>query len=171
MRFNERRSQRSHRFMRLYETGVATGAVTARRSDGIIAASLMGLVFAFLSSPATVVAQTGLATQGGESGKPLVAERVMEGRCIKMVSPRYPSNAATKGQEVVLRVIIDRNGQAHPQYLVSGPPEFENEAMNAVRMWRYRPIMRDDQPIDTAANVRVKFAPGVPPGLISHPSR
>jgi outer membrane biosynthesis protein TonB len=35
---------------------------------------------------------------------------------------------------------------------------FEQPATEAVRKWRYRPILRDGQPINQRARVRVRFA-------------
>ena len=130
------------------------------------------LVF-FLASFINVVAPSDLVAQAssGGSGKLSIPEKIMEGRCITRVSPRYPMNTPPGSQEVLLRAIIDRHGQVHPLYLVSGSREFEIEAMSAVRMWQYRPFMRDDQAIDTETNIRVRFTPGLPSGLVTHPSR
>ena len=91
-------------------------------------------------------------------------------RCVRMVSPQYPVGVAAGAQEVVLRVLIDKNGHVRPLYRISGRRDFELEALNAVRMWQYRPFMRDQQPITTATNIEVKFVPGVPAGFVTHPS-
>jgi hypothetical protein len=93
------------------------------------------------------------------------------GMCVRMVSPQYPAGVSVGAQEVVLRVVIDKNGQVRPMYRISGRRDFELEAMNSVRMWQYRPIMRDQGPIAAATNVEVKFVPGVPAGFVTHPSR
>jgi protein TonB len=87
-----------------------------------------------------------------------------------MVSPRYPSGVAAGPQEVVVRVLIDKHGEVHPLHVVSGRHEFENEAMGALRMWRYRPFTHNDEPIATAMDVQVRFLPGVPAGSVTHPS-
>jgi outer membrane biosynthesis protein TonB len=71
---------------------------------------------------------------------------------------------------VVVRVLIDKHGEVHPLHMVSGRHEFENEAMNALRMWLYRPFMHDGQPISMEMDVRVRFVPGVPAGSVTHPS-
>jgi TonB family protein len=101
------------------------------------------------------------------------APSIAEGRgmCVRMVSPRYPSDVSAGAQQVVLRVVIDKNGQVRPLYRISGPRDFELEAMNAVRLWQYRPMMRDQGPIAVATNVEVKFVPGAPAGFVTHPSR
>ena len=100
---------------------------------------------------------------------PFIAEG--RGLCVRMVSPQYPAGVAAGVQEVVLRVVIDKNGQVRPLYRISGRRDFELEAMNTVRMWQYRPIMRDQQLIAVATNIEVKFVPGVPAGFVTHPSR
>jgi len=35
---------------------------------------------------------------------------------------------------------------------------FEQSAAEALRKWRYRPVLRDGQPINQRARVRVRFA-------------
>jgi len=112
-------------------------------------------------------ALAGLAASAGAARSP---GEVKSERCLRMVSPRYPQGIAAGPQEVVVRVLIDQHGEVHPLQMVSGRYEFENEAMNALRMWRYRPFTHDDQPISMAMDVRVRFVPGVPAGSVTHPS-
>jgi TonB family protein len=123
-------------------------------------------------APRIAPAQSSVAgrTAAAEIGN---APFIPEGRsiCVRMVSPHYPAGVSAGPQEVVLRVIIDKSGQVHPLYRISGRRDFELEAMNAVRMWQYRPIMREQEPIAAATNVEVKFVPGVPAGFATHPSR
>jgi len=114
--------------------------------------------------------QSALAGRTSSAGAARIAEEAKDERCLRMVSPQYPSGIAAGTQEVVLRVLIDNRGEVHPLQLVSGRHEFENEAMNALRMWRYRPFTHDGQPISMAMDVRVRFVPGVPAGSVTHPS-
>ncbi len=55
--------------------------------------------------------------------------------------------------------------------VVSGSPVFDAEAMNAVRLWRYRPFVRDDEPVDVTTEIQVSFKPGAPGGIITHPNK
>ena len=89
-----------------------------------------------------------------------------------MVSPHFPLQEQAHGaQTVVLQVVVRHTGAVNPIHIVSGNPALEAEAMDAVRLWRYRPYMADGQPIDVMTNVRVDFIPGKQSGLVSHPGR
>ncbi len=114
--------------------------------------------------------QSALAGRTPFAGAERVPEEAKSDRCLRMVSPRYPAGITAGTQELVVRVLIDKNGEVHPLYMVSGRHEFENEAMNALWMWRYRPFTRNDQPIAMAMDVRVRFVPGIPAGSVTHPS-
>jgi periplasmic protein TonB len=94
----------------------------------------------------------------------------MASSCLTMVSPRFPLEAQAQGaQTVVLKVVVRHTGAVNPIHIVSGNPSLEAEAMDAVRLWRYRPYMSDGQPIDVMTSVRVDFVPGKQGGLVSHP--
>jgi protein TonB len=103
-----------------------------------------------------------------EGSKLMVAPDVMAGHCITMVSPQNAGAEVLSAVEV--RVIVSASGKAVPMRVVSGEPALEAEAMNAVRLWRYRPFVRDGAPVDVMTDVRVVFEPGKPGGMVSHPN-
>jgi protein TonB len=88
-----------------------------------------------------------------------------------MVSPNYPSGGDQTKAAVVLRVMVSRTGHAFPIDLVSGPPSLGAEAMDAVRLWKYKPYMSANGPVDVVTQVLVDFVPGRPGGVITHPNR
>jgi len=53
--------------------------------------------------------------------------------------------------------------------VVSGPPALGDAAMNAVRQWRYKPYVHDEEPVDVTTDVRVDFDPTKPGGFVTHP--
>ncbi len=131
----------------------------------VFAATLMITVPA-LSNP--VFLQDGAAS--APAGRRVVPAATMASSCLTMVSPRFPIQEQARGaQTVVLQVVVRHTGAVNPIHIVSGNPALEAEAMNAVRLWRYRPYMVDGQPIDVMTNVRVDFIPGKLSGLVSHP--
>jgi periplasmic protein TonB len=133
----------------------------------VFAATLMITVPA-LSSP--IYLQDGTAS--APAGRRIVPAATMASFCLTMVSPRFPLQAQAQGaQTVVLQVVVRHTGVVNPIHIVSGNPALEAEAMNAVRLWRYRPYLVDGQPIDVMTNVRVDFIPGKLSGLVSHPGR
>lgn len=104
------------------------------------------------------------------AGRRVVPAATMASSCLTMVSPHFPLQEQANGaQTVVLQVVVRHTGAVNPIHIVSGNPALEAEAMNAVRLWRYRPYMADGQPIDVMTNVRVDFIPGKQSGLVSHP--
>lgn len=108
---------------------------------------------------------------GAPVGKLNVPARVMAGLCMTMVSPMYPQTAGNspKTEIVIVRVIIWKSGSVTPMRVLSGDSSFEAAAMNAVRLWQYRPYFRDGEPVDVTTEVEVDFVPGRPGGVVTHP--
>jgi protein TonB len=125
-------------------------------------------VFFALSSPAKAM-QSGT---GASLGRLNVPAETMAGHCLTMVSPQSPqAGAPLKPSTVIVRVVISKSGTVAPVRVVSGEPSLETEAMNAVRLWRYKPFMRDDEPIDVSTDIRVDFDPAKRGGIVTHPNR
>ncbi len=105
-------------------------------------------------------------------GKLEVSPTVMASRCATMVSPHYPQgvSAVPVATSVLVRVVILKSGAVSPVRLVSGQPQLEAEAMNALRLWRYKPYTRDGIPVDVTTEVRVSFDPLTPAGMVTHPT-
>ena len=78
------------------------------------------------------------------------------------VPPAYPLAARKKslGGWVDVQFIVKPDGSVSDPTVVGAEPAgvFEQPATEAVRKWRYRPILRDGQPINQRARVRVRFA-------------
>jgi outer membrane biosynthesis protein TonB len=113
------------------------------------------------------------SSSGATVGRLFVPGNVMDGNCTTRVSPRYPSGTANpKPATITLRVVIGKSGAVSPMYRISGPPELEAEAMDAVRLWTCKPYMRgkgpDAVPIDVLTDLKATFTPGQPPGTITH---
>jgi outer membrane biosynthesis protein TonB len=107
------------------------------------------------------------------NGRPFVPESVMASHCTTMVSPRFPLAHVNDSNsvQVVLRVRISRSGAVFPITSVAGPHDFESAAMDAARLWKFKPYVKDNDPIEVVTEVQVDFTPGVPSGMISHPVR
>ena len=105
-------------------------------------------------------------------GKLNVPSKAMAERCTTMVTPTYsqPVGDAPKVSTVVVRVVIWKSGGVSPLRVVSGDSLLETPAMNAVRLWHYRPYVRNGEPMDVTTNVRIDFAPGKPGGIVTHPN-
>jgi TonB family protein len=106
-------------------------------------------------------------------GRLFIPGSVMARYCTTMVSPNYPPGARREsGPAVVtLRATIRKSGTVSPISIMSGPHELESAAMDAVRLWRYRPYMKDQEPVDVTTEIQVEFYPGRLGGVITHPAK
>lgn len=76
--------------------------------------------------------------------------------------PVYPAAALRRGEsgEALLRVHVGPDGLPYAVDLVrgSGSRLLDRAATDAVRKWRFRPAMRDGQPVDGAVQVPISFS-------------
>jgi TonB family protein len=70
----------------------------------------------------------------------------------------YPK-AARGSAEVLLEVVIDRDGTVAESSVVSGIEPFADAARSAVVSWRFTPAVRDGKPITARIRVKVDFTP------------
>jgi TonB family protein len=78
---------------------------------------------------------------------------------ISTVTPTYPALArAARIQGVVLlQTFIDKAGSVVNLSVLSGHPLLNEAAIEAVRQWRYQPILLNGQPVDVVTTVTVNF--------------
>jgi periplasmic protein TonB len=78
------------------------------------------------------------------------------------VAPQFPVAARTRAVSgwVDVQFIVRTDGSVEDIAVVGAEPAglFEESATEAVHKWRYRPILRDGQPTNQRARVRVRFA-------------
>jgi TonB family protein len=139
-------------------------------SAGIFWLSATVLLLPMLKIEGSLRAQDSQA--GGSIGKLIVPPSQVTGLCTTMVSPEFPQdvNVEKVPTTVTMRVIIRTSGLVTPLHMVSGKSAFEAKAMNAVRLWRYKPYLRVGRPVDVTTDVRVDFNPDKPGGLVTHPN-
>ena len=105
------------------------------------------------SKPATPQSDSGQAT------RVRVAPAVATGLLVKKVTPDYPGaarDARVEGQ-VVLKAVIDKNGDIADLTLVSGDPVLAPAALAAVKQWKYKPYLLNGQPMAVETQVTVSF--------------
>ncbi len=108
---------------------------------------------------------------GAPLGKLIVSPETMAGRCITRVSPNLPQGTgALNSYTVVVRAVIWKSGKVTPMHAVSGEPSLQAAAMDALRLWRYKPYARNGDLVDVTTDIRVDFSPGKPGGIITHPN-
>ena len=90
---------------------------------------------------------------------PLKVSHWAEGNIIYRVQPSYPPIArlARVQGTVELRAIISKAGTIENLIAVSGSPMLLKSAIEAVRQWRYRPYLLNNEPIEVETEITVNF--------------
>lgn len=82
---------------------------------------------------------------------------------LNQVDVAYPESALASGVSGVvrLRLLIDREGRLRDAGVVDSRPAgvFENAALEAVRLLRFRPAIRDGAPVGSVKIIEVPFDP------------
>jgi len=76
--------------------------------------------------------------------------------------PVYPpiAKAARVSGTVVLHVVVSTTGSVKELRVVSGPPMLQQSALDAVKTWRYRPYLLNNEPVEFDTTVNVVFTLG-----------
>ena len=91
--------------------------------------------------------------------KPLRVSHWAEGNIVYRVQPSYPPIArqARVQGSVELRAIISKAGTIENLIVVSGHPMLVKSAIEAVRQWRYRAYLLNNEPIEVETEITVNF--------------
>src|SRR5579864_7349323 len=89
-----------------------------------------------------------------------VSSGVESGLLQSKVAPIYPPLArqARIQGTVVLKVIINRDGEVQDISLFSGHPMLAPAAIEAVKQWKYRPYLLNGEPVAVETQVQVNFS-------------
>jgi protein TonB len=61
---------------------------------------------------------------------------------------------------VVLQAVIAKDGTVQDLRVVSGHPLLVQAALEAVQLWRYKPYLLNDQPVEVDTQINVNFTLG-----------
>ncbi|MCI0624068.1 MAG: TonB family protein [Acidobacteria bacterium] len=88
-----------------------------------------------------------------------LGSNVMAANLESRVEPVYPIEAKEKGieGEVLFEVTVDEQGQVIDVQVVGGNAILVAAAYDAVRHWRYKPVLLNGNPVRAKANVSVRF--------------
>jgi len=88
-----------------------------------------------------------------------VSQGVTKGLLVHRVEPPYPTLAkqARVQGDVVLKAVIDRNGDIQDLQLISGHPMLVPSAIAAVKQWHYKPYLLNGQPVEVETTITVIF--------------
>jgi protein TonB len=72
---------------------------------------------------------------------------------------------------VVLQAVIGTDGMIQNLHVVTGPSILATAAQQAVREWRFKPVVQNGQPVETQAKITVNFtikvADGAPKATVA----
>jgi protein TonB len=85
---------------------------------------------------------------------------MMEGNLIRRTQPSYPQTAriARIQGQVMLSAVISKEGTIENLHVISGHPLLVQAAIEAVRQWRYRPYVLNNEPVEVETQITVKFS-------------
>lgn len=85
---------------------------------------------------------------------------VVASNLLNKVNPAYPVEARQNRIQgsVRLHVIIGTDGLIKDVELIQGHPVFEKAAIDAIRQWRYRPVMLNGKPAEVDTTISVVFS-------------
>jgi protein TonB len=136
-----------------------TGGVVGGVPGGIPGGQLGGVIGGIISSSSSLAAVPTLPKPVPTVQRVRVSAGVSNGRLIYRVEPTYPplaQQAHIQGA-VVLVALIDRAGNVQSLQVVSGHPLLVRAAIDAVKQWRYQPLLVNGQPIEVETTVTVNF--------------
>jgi protein TonB len=81
---------------------------------------------------------------------------------LQKTQPIYPpiAKAARVSGTVVLQAKISKTGQIEDLHVVTGPAMLQQAAIDAVKTWRYRPYLLNNDPVEVETTVNVIFTLG-----------
>jgi TonB family protein len=91
-----------------------------------------------------------------------VGGRVAAANLTHQVTPVYPKDAKKQHIQgtVVLHAVIAEDGTMKTVEYINGPPELTDSAINAVKQWRYKPMLINGEPLQVDTTISVIFTLG-----------
>jgi len=128
-------------------SGPGTGASGPGGPDGVLSGLGTGARPVLSPQPVTVA-------------PPVRISHMDEGDLVHKVLPVYPPLARTariQGQ-VLLQALISKQGVIENLKVLSGHPMLAPAAKEAVRQWRYRPYVLNNEPVEVETQITVNFS-------------
>jgi protein TonB len=101
------------------------------------------------------------ATRTGSPAGPDVRSTLMNPRKVRHVDPVYPAAARPSRAEgfVIVELHIDEQGVVTDARILRSRPPFDQAALDAVRQWRYEPLVFNGAPTAFIMSAVVNFTP------------
>ena len=102
---------------------------------------------------------TGVVTDAAMPQFVRVAPGIEAGLLVRKVAPSYPHEAREQHIQgtVILKAIINTEGNISDLELVSGDPMLAQASIDAVKQWKYQPYMLNGNPVEVETHIQVNF--------------
>lgn len=136
---------------------VASGGVIGGVPGGVPGGQMGGVIGGIISSASRMSTVPKFIPATPQRVR--ISQGVTRGLLIHRVEPAYPplARAARVQGDVVLKAIIDKNGDIQDLQLISGHPMLVPGAIAAVKQWRYKPYLLNGQPVEVETTITVIF--------------
>jgi protein TonB len=103
---------------------------------------------------------SGARSASASSPPVVIPERAALARVVNRVEPEYPDAAKSHHVQgiVILNVLVGGDGRVQRLNLVRGYPVLAAAATDAVRQWRFQPLIRAGRPTNFETNITLPFA-------------
>lgn len=117
---------------------------------------LVGGAAAQESTPASAPSQQ---TQARQAPPVRVSRNISQARSVKIVLPRYPQNALAQHIEgdVLMKIVVTEDGTVDDAVLISGQPLLGTAAIDAVKLWKFRPFLLSRKPVKIETEAALRF--------------
>jgi protein TonB len=91
---------------------------------------------------------------------PISVSHMNEGDLVHKILPTYPplARVARLQGQVVLQAVISKQGTIENLRVLAGHPMLVPAAIEAVRQWRYRPYILNNEPVEVETQITVNFS-------------
>lgn len=126
-----------------------------------------------------IIAATSLASttfaQPADARAPRRIERseaIAMGNLTGVVTPQYPDDMRKQVTgKVVLRILIDKEGNVKKASLLTGSPLLVGATVDAVKQWKFRPYILDNERVEVETTATVEFTADPPYVVTPKPLR
>ncbi|HVE57224.1 MAG TPA: TonB family protein [Pyrinomonadaceae bacterium] len=101
---------------------------------------------------------TTIKTETADANSPLSVGSLLE-YAVQRTNPVYPPTARTLRQTGVVRleVVVDEEGKVSTVQNLTGPALLQGAAKDAVKKWKFKPFLRDGQPVKATGFLSFNF--------------
>jgi protein TonB len=132
---------------------MTTAGVIGGVPGGVPGGSLGGVMGGIIGGTPVAVPKQAIPT------RVRVSAGVQQGNLITQVKPVYPAiaKAARISGAVVLQAEISKQGTIENLRVISGHPMLVQNALDAVKQWRYKPYLLNGEPVPVETTITVNF--------------